>query len=123
MMHVTTVILFVHLALYRLVDRRVRAPGRSGRRPAIGDRRFSGSCSRALPGCSPHSRPAEHRQHHRNDLGKSLTAAANAALASDPSLSKDAHRGLRGDVNLTFTGARCSGLRRLEDRQVPGCPA
>ena len=88
MMHVTTGILLVHLALYRLIDRRESgAPGTGGgRRPALGGRRFR------LVFASPYLRLLAALIVLLNVVNttgnyiwdKSLTAAADAAVASHP---------------------------------------
>ena len=108
MMHVTTAILFVHLALYRLVDR--RESGRPGQAAAAAPLSAAGGFK--LVFASPYLRLLAALIVLLNIVNttgnyiwdKSLTAAANAALASDPSLSKDAFiGGFAADVNLTFT--------------------
>ena len=108
MMHVTTAILFVHLAALP-PDRSggIGAPrASSGRHSALGDRRFRLSSRTPTCGSSPLLIVLLNVVNTTGNYiwDKSLTAAANAALASDPSLSKDAFIGrYAADLNLTFT--------------------
>ena len=108
MMHVTTAILCVHLALYRLVDRREsERPGQAAAAAPL-----SGAGGFRLVFASPYLRLLAALIVLLNVVNttgnyiwdKSLLAAANAAVAGDPSLSKDAFiGGFAADVNLTFT--------------------
>ena len=126
MMHVTTAILFVHLALYRLIDR--RESGRPGQAAAAAPLSAAGGFR--LVFATPYLRLLAALIVLLNVVNttgnyiwnKSLIAAASAAVAGDPSLSKDAfigelRRGLEPDLHRA--GRAAPGLRGLEDRQVP----
>ena len=109
MMHVTTVILLVHLGLYRLIDRR------ESRRPsqaAAAAARLSGAGGFKLVFENPYLRLLALLIVLLNIVNttgnyvwnKTLVAAANAAVASDPSLSRDVFIGsTAADFSLAFT--------------------
>jgi len=108
MMHVTAALLCVHLALYRVVDRREsRRPGQAAASaplsPAGGFKLVFSSRYLSLLAA------LIILLNIVNTLGnyiwdKSLLAAFNAAVASDPSLSKDGYIGsIAASLNLTFT--------------------
>ena len=108
MMHVTTALLLVHLALYRVVDR--RESGRPGQAAAAAPLSSAGGF--ALVFASPYLRLLAGLIVLLNVVNttgnyiwnKSLVAAAEAALLHDPSLDKDAFiGGIAADFNLAFT--------------------
>lgn len=99
MMHLTSAILCVHLALYWLVNRRVL--GRPGQAEAAATRLSAGTGGFKLVFASPYLRVLAALIVLLNIVNttgnyivdKSVVAAANAAAAADPSLSKDAFIG------------------------------
>jgi AAA family ATP:ADP antiporter len=108
MMHVTAALLLVHLALYRIVDRRVS--NRPGQAAAAAPLSTAGGFK--LVFASPYLRLLAALivlLNIVNTVGnyvwdRSLLAAFEAALASDPSISRDAFIGtIAANLNLTFT--------------------
>jgi len=108
MMHVTTLLLLVHLVLYRVVDR--RTSGRPGQAAAAAPLSSAGGFGLVFG--SPYLRLLALLIVLLNVVNttgnyiwdKTLLGAANSALAADPSLDKDAFIGeVAADMNLTFT--------------------
>jgi AAA family ATP:ADP antiporter len=108
MMHLTAVLLIVHLILYRVVDR--RESGRPGQAAAtsplspVGGFRlvFENPYLRLLALLIVLLNVVNTTGNYI--LNKTVVAAANAAVTADPSLSRDAFMGsFYADLNLTFT--------------------
>ena len=126
MMHVTAALLLVHLALYRIVDRRVsNRPGQAAAAAPLstaGGFKLVFASPLPAPARRPH-RLAEHRQHRRQLCLGPIPACRlrgrprRRPLDQQGRLHRDHRR--EPEPDLYRAGRAAPGLRGLENRQVP----